>query len=353
MIKEQNANILFSELPGNGGSIGEIRLNRAQAHNALTQDMCQALQEHLLAWENNPSIKAVIIRSTDDKTFCAGGDIRYLYECKQNKHKWIDFFRQEYSTNKLIYHYKKPYIALLDGLTMGGGVGVSLHGSHRVATENFIFAMPETGIGFFPDVVAGSFLNRCPHNMGTYLGLTGIRLQAQDALELKLITHNIAHKDIDQLVGALCKTTFTQDAKHDVSKIIDQYNRTLTGPSIMQHQSQIENCFKHDSIENIFDTLGTLATSWSNRVLKILLQRSPTSLKVTLEYLRRCKPLAFDAIAQVDFNLIHAFWHTPDFFEGVRAAIIDKDQTPKWQPPTILDITTTDVNAFFAKQERL
>lgn len=345
--------ILFTELPGKHGNVGEISLNRPKALNALTFDMCKRLEKQLLTWQSRDDIKAVIIRSTNKKAFCAGGDIRYLYEHRDNERHWVEFFRLEYTLNKIIHHYSKPYIALLNGITMGGGVGVSLHGSYTLATENFIFSMPEVAIGFFPDIAAGYLLNRCPDHIGRYLGLTGTKIQAPDAAIAKLISHIIPDKAIDTLVESICQTSFSGNNHPALTQVINQFSQPIGQPMLAKHKALIQECFSHKTVEAIIDALTLKNTPWSSQVVKDLGQRSPTSLKIALEYLQRSEALQFDQISQMDFDLVHAFLHSPDFFEGVRAMLIDKDRLPNWQPKTLADVSSKDVNAYFKQQSPL
>src|SRR3989338_2126316 len=192
--------VLFEEIAGQGGHLGVITLNRPQILNSLNQTMIDAMYAQLNKWAIAPDIKAVVIRAAPGRAFCAGGDLRFTYERFKNKDPLLStFFRDEYQLNRLIYHFPKPYIALLDGITMGGGVGISIHGSHRVATENLLFAMPETGIGFFPDVGGTYFLPRLPGRIGYYLGLTGARIKTDDCVTLGISQHKVTRDKLSAL----------------------------------------------------------------------------------------------------------------------------------------------------------
>lgn len=208
-------NVLFNRLNGEQGDVGEIYLNRPNALNALTLDMCQAIHHQLLAWQADTTIKAVIIRG-NGRAFCAGGDLKSLYYNKEDIGHSLEFFRAEYRLNLAIHHFPKPYIAFLDGITMGGGAGISLHGSHRVATEHFEFAMPETGIGFFPDVGSGYFLNKCPGKSGYYLGLSGEKINAPDAMMLSLIGYYVPSDQINKIILQLREATLEEQAHNTV-----------------------------------------------------------------------------------------------------------------------------------------
>jgi enoyl-CoA hydratase len=196
--------ILFEKMPGQVGALGLITLNRPQALNALSHEMIIKMYQQLIHWKEDAEVKAIVIQGAGEKAFCAGGDIRKVYDAKNDEALTMkQFFWDEYRLNSLIHHYSKPYIALLNGITMGGGVGVSLHGSHRVATEKFLFAMPETGIGFFPDIGGSYFLSRCKGRMGIYLGLTGARIKAADALYLNIANHFVGAEKLAELISVL------------------------------------------------------------------------------------------------------------------------------------------------------
>lgn len=329
---------------------GHITLNRPKALNSLTTEMCQVLRQQLQAWEKDAAVANVIIDGMGDRAFCAGGDIRALYQNgRENPEQAINFFRQEYRMNKTIFHYAKPYIAFLHGITMGGGVGVSLHGSHRVASEDLVLAMPETGIGFFPDVGGSYFLSRLKSKMGYYLGLTGERIGAADAKWLGLITHIIPKEKKSVAMEAIKNQT----DKDKISSILDQFCIEVSSARLINRQNQIEDCFSADSVEEIFLRLEENNTEWSLLTTKTLLSKSPTSLKVTFEQLKRGESLNFDDAMQMEFNIAHQFLKTPDFYEGVRAAVIDKDQNPQWNPAVIDEVPTNQVTSFFSFKESL
>lgn len=338
--------VVFSTLPGKGGDLGHILLNRPKALNALTLEMCQRVGEHLHRWDADNAIKAVVIRGAGDRAFCAGGDIRNVYyQGRQNRHESEKFFKQEYGMNSAIFHFNKPYISFLNGITMGGGVGISLHGSHRIGTERLVFAMPETGIGFFPDVGVGYFLSRCPYKMGYYLGLSGARLGPADSLWLGITTHTVSSEHQETLLEVLLQTPFTDH--HDVNRIINQFTLELPDSALIHNRHNIQNCFSQPTMEKILLQLEAVNDEWSSSIKTNLLQKSPTSLKVTLEHLRRAETANFDAVIQTDFTLAKHFLDSEDFYEGIRAAVIDKDQSPKWVPNRIDDVTNERVFSFF------
>lgn len=341
--------ITLTELKGQHGNIGEIFLNRPKALNALTRDMCIAIRTQLNEWENNSTIKAVIIKGAGDRAFCAGGDIRKMYELKKTDEteKASFFFKDEYSMNTKIFHFNKPYISFLNGLTMGGGAGVSIHGSHRIATEKFVFAMPESGIGFFTDIGASYFLTRCPHYLGWYLALTGNKINAADALSLGLITHFMDSHQLDKLEQQLLDTKFENDPFISVSNIIKKFHQNNQNIELTQYKKQIASIFSADSVETIIGQLENSKETFLQEAAKTMKKRSPTSLKVIFEQFHRAKKMEFDTIMEMEYIIALNFLKSHDFFEGIRAALIDKDQNPHWKPDKLSDITNKYIDSFF------
>lgn len=338
------ADVLFSV----ENQVGLITLNRPQAFNAVNVSMVQAMYQQLLAWQHDEAIHAVVIQAAGDKAFCAGGDVRWIYEHgKKEPDLALSFFELEYRLNQLIADYPKPYIALINGITMGGGVGLSLHGSHPVATERFIFAMPETAIGFFPDIGASYLLARCPDNFGVYLGLTGHRVNAQDAFELGLIKHIITSSDLSHLLQALISADLKSSSKQSVTDCIQKFTKPTLPSSLQQHAQTIRACFQFNSIDEIIQALQAKQDAWCLQTLAVLKQRSPLSLSITLKQLRAAKGLSLDACLATDKILVRHFIQGDDFYEGVRAVLIDKDQTPHWQPADLNAVSDQLVNSYF------
>lgn len=343
-MSKQN-DILFTEV----GQLGVVTLNRPQALNALSHEMAIALNEQLIEWEDDEEINAILIQAEGEKAFCAGGDIRKIYEAKSDPKLTIkQFFWDEYRLNSYIHHYKKPYIAFLDGITMGGGVGISIHGSCRIATEKFSFAMPETGIGFFPDIGGSYLLSHCPGETGVYLGLTGARIKVADALYLGLVNHFVPSDNKTELFNALTSTSFTNVPKDALTDILKDYATTPEPAPLSLIRSLIDECFAFDHIEEIIDALQKHNDEWCINTAKILLSKSPTSLKVTLEQLRKAKNKGFNQCMQMEYRLTNRFLKGHDFYEGVRAVIVDKDQKPQWKPANLSDVTQKDVEQYFA-----
>lgn len=340
--------VLFSEMPGKYGDIGIITLNRPQALNALTHDMIHLMHDQLKKWAKATSIKAVIVRAVEGRAFCAGGDLKLTYDRSREKHPMrAIFFHDEYALNKFIFHFPKPYIAFLDGITMGGGVGISIHGSHRVATEKLLFAMPETGIGFFPDVGGTYFLPRLPGYMGYYLGLTGARLKVDDALHLGLVTDKVDSASLEDLLQALAAEKLAGDAKRAVSEVIKQFSAGSAPSSLALAQPIIDECFSKSSMESILSALRGSSHPLCQEALTQLSKKSPTSLKVTLKAFSLTKDLDFDAVMEQEYRLARHFLDGHDFPEGIRAVIIDKDQMPHWEPSTLDAVTDLDVTHYF------
>lgn len=342
------ADVLFTEQKGKEGHLGIITLNRPAVLNSLNHSMVVAIHAQLKQWVETNEIKAVVVRAGEGRAFCAGGDLRSMYEHHHiNDKKSMQFFYDEYQLNRYIFHFKKPYIALLDGITMGGGVGISIHGSHRVVSENLLFAMPETGIGFFPDVGGTYFLPRLSDYWGYYLGLTGKRLQYNDCIALKIATQHVKQDVFPALIRALADAPFQHDAKQTVTKIITEFCRPTKPSFLLEAAEEISSCFAKNSMEEIVESLKRSRSEAAQEAYQALLKKSPTSLKVTLRALQKGAALSFDACMQQEFRLVSHFLQKHDFLEGIRALIIDKDQSPLWQPLTLNEITTQDVEEYF------
>ncbi len=324
--------------------LGEIILNRPEAYNALSHDMILAITKQLHAWAQANSIQAVLIHTANEKAFCAGGDIKEIYKKgKTNLASAIQFFADEYTLNALIAHYPKPYIALLNGLTMGGGVGISVYASHRVSTERYLFAMPETGIGFFPDVGGSFFLSRCKENAGIYLGLTGARLQAADAFALHLTDYVVQADTVSLIKQQLFSLPYyTHENIH--AALLPFHH---TPPHHNLPLATIERCFGEPTMEAVLARLLSEKSAWATATHQTLQTKSPLSLKVTLAQLQRGPSLDLTACLAMERGLTQHFLQGHDFYEGIRAAVLDKDQQPQWQPPTLKAVSAAQVAAYF------
>jgi enoyl-CoA hydratase len=314
------------------GAIGFITLNRPRALNALTLPMIIELQKQLELWKEDNSIHAVVLRATPSNAFCAGGDVRWLYANRGNDAEQMQFFWHEYRLNHFIHQFGKPYISLMDGITMGGGVGVSMHGSHPVASERFIFAMPETSIGFFPDIGASHLLTQCRGFLGTYLGLTGNRLGPQDALKTGLVKQVVSSEKMQDMVNELINMDLSEDAHARVDQCLNAYARPHFENEISQIKPMIDVCFSHPTVEMIRSALRGCEGVWAEGVDNTLGQKSPLSLKVTLSQLQRAKGLSLAECLNMDFDLVGHFMRDSDFYEGVRALLVEKDKNPQWKP---------------------
>jgi len=337
-MTEQDGVIIRKE-----GRAGRITLNRPQALNALNHAMCLAMTQALLDWREDEGVERVIVDGAGDRAFCAGGDIRILYESgKAGDDRAYEFWRDEYRLNQLIKRYPKPYVALIDGIVMGGGVGVSVHGSHRVAGDNTMLAMPETGIGFYPDVGGTYFLPRLPGETGMWMGLTGARLNAADAAALEIATHYTPSDQHDALIAALC------GSERGVDEILDDHAARAGESEADHHRERIDSCFSAMIVEGILAALENDPSNWTTQQADILRTKSPTSLKLTQRALRLGADSRFEEALQRELRLSTNTLQGHDFYEGVRAQIIDKDRDPKWRPSSLDRVGDADVEQYFA-----
>jgi len=343
-----DAEILFEVKDG----LGVITLHRPKALNALTLGMIRELEKTIPGWERDPAIKAVVLKGAGDRAFCAGGDVAGLYREMREDPKGTlrrDFFREEYIVNRRIYRYAKPWISLIDGIDMGGGVGLSVHGSHSVASERFLFAMPETTIGLFPDVGGGYFLSRLPGALGTFLALSSHRLKAADALWADIVDAHVPSARLGELEAALGAADLAgADADRKVDRVIARFGADTGPASLPAMMRDIDRCFSAQSLGDIVAALKKHGSGWAEGQLAALMKLSPTSMAITLEQLRRCANRSFEDSMTIEYRMSQRCMQPDhDFFEGVRALLIDKDQRPKWNPPTIEAVTPAMVEAHF------
>ena len=325
------------------GRTGRLTLNRPKALHALTEAMCRAITGALLAWREDGAIDMILIDHAGERGFCAGGDIRAMAaHGAGDKAAGAGFFLHEYRMNALLEAYPKPIVAVMDGVTMGGGVGLSVYARWRVATERTVFAMPETGIGLFPDIGAGWFLARLPGETGTWLALTGARLKAADCLHLNLCTHHVPSGRLDRLKEALLANP--QEARRILARFHDD-----PGPApLAGKQAALDAVFQHDSVQAIMSALQA-GSSWAREQAAILQAKSPTSMAVALRLVRgaRQRP-TFVSEMIVEYRLACRMISRRDFQEGVRAVVIDKDNEPEWRPGRLEDVTDAQLDALFA-----
>src|SRR5690242_6232892 len=314
------------------GALRRITLNRPQALNAITLEMAVAMTALLQEWQSDPKVGAVLIDGAGDRGFCAGGDIRALYEAAKNNAKTkpvkatdalpVRFWATEYKLNVLIARYAKPVVAVMDGLVMGGGVGLSAHAAHRVVTERSAVAMPEVGIGFFPDVGAAFLLARAPGDLGTYLALTGQRLGAADALDCKLADIHVPADRLRELPVALA----TCRSHDEVRAALQRLSTAPAAARLPNERAWIDACYGGDRLEAIVERLRTCRADGAQAALAAVSAAAPTSLKVTLRDIRAAAALVRDEQSFVqDYHIPLACIAGHDFFEGIRDAIIDKD----------------------------
>ena len=329
--------------------VGIITLNRPKALNALTLDMIREIAPQLAAWQEDARIKAVLIRGAGDRAFCAGGDVRAVWQAGRAGDRLTeDFFRDEYRLNRLIHFFAKPYVALIDGITMGGGVGLSVHGSHRVAGDRTLVAMPEVGIGLFPDVGGSYFLPRLPGRLGLFLALTGWRLHAADAIHCGVATDYVPSERMAALADALTAIDWSKDgAEALVDRVIDGFKADPGPAELAQHQALIDHCFSARSVESILHALDESGDEWAAKVARIMRKQSPTSLKVTFAQLEKGATLDFDSAMIQEYRMSQAFMAGGDFYEGIRAVLVDKDNQPKWSPGDLAAVSAEAVEGYF------
>jgi enoyl-CoA hydratase len=303
--------------------------------------MCVSMKAQLAVWASDDAVKCVVIQGTGERAFCAGGDIRTLYDSgKAGRPYAVEFYRDEYLLNAAIKHYPKPYVALLRGFVMGGGVGVSLHGSHRVADETMLFAMPETGIGLFPDVGGSFFLPRLPGETGMYLGLTGSRLKTGDALLAGLATHFVPAAARETLLAQLADGRSPDSALKELTK-------PLAAEVLPDLQTKIASIFSNSSVEAILTALDADSSPWAGEIATAMRTKSPTATKLAFRQIRNGRTLGFDDCMRMEFRMVHRVIAGHDFYEGVRATIIDKDGAPKWKPASLAEVGERDIDAYF------
>jgi enoyl-CoA hydratase len=324
----------------------------------MVRTLCEAL-EH---WRDDGAVSRVIVTAAGGRAFSAGGDLRAIYEAGRagRQEESIGFWRDEYALNAAIKHYPKPYIALIDGIVMGGGVGVSVHGSHRIAGDRFEFAMPEVGIGFFPDVGATWFLPRLPGEIGTFCALTGERLKAADALAAGVATHRIASARFAELVEALCGAVSVDAilaAFAEPTSPSPQKGGEKQGGPVTARRQLIDRIFAAGSVEEILARLDAEAVTagsdarWAGEVAAMIRTKAPLSLKIALAQMRRGRNWSFEECMRAEFRVVSRVAYGHDFYEGIRAVIIDKDNRPDWRPPTLAEATAESVERHFAPLE--
>jgi enoyl-CoA hydratase len=339
------------------GAAGIVILNRPHALNAVTFGMVEALTGQLVKWETDPAVTRVILTAAGGRAFSAGGDLRALFDMVRagNYAAAEAYWRTEYALNARIKRYRKPYISLIDGIVMGGGAGISIHGSHRVAGDGFAFAMPEVGIGFIPDVGASWFLPRLPGELGLFCALTGERLGPADGVAAGVATHRVASERLGELRDALCGNV-------SVDALLGAFAQPAGAGPLWERRPAIDRLFAGDQVEGILAALDAAAAldaeaarsgadaDFARAAAAAIRRKSPTSLKVTLAQLRRGRSLDFDECMRGEFRIVSRLLRGHDLYEGIRSVIIDKDQAPRWQPSSLEAVSETEVERHFAPQ---
>ncbi|ESQ79518.1 enoyl-CoA hydratase/isomerase family protein [Asticcacaulis sp. YBE204] len=340
--------------------VGRLTLNRPEALNALTTGMCRDMAEALTRWAEDDSVAYVVIDHAEGRGFCAGGDIRAAAVSGRGDGMAArEFFRTEYRLNTLIKNFPKPFVAVMDGVVMGGGVGISVHGSHRIATDNTLFAMPETGIGLFPDVGGGWFLPRLgassekwepvfgskdaqnQSELGTWLALTGARLKGPEVKAAGIATHYVANADLPDLKAELLKGG-------DIDNILHRYDRPVGTPTYAEHEEAIHRIFGKATLADIAIALKLEDSDWAQHQGEVMATRSPFSMSVTLRQLREGRQMdRFEDVMQMEYRIASRVCQSHDFLEGVRAVLDDKDHSPQWNPHAIGCVSAASVEAVF------
>ncbi len=334
------------------GGLGLITLNRPQALNTLSLAMYRAFDPQLVAWGRDPDIHAIAVKGEGGRAFCAGGDVRAIYDARRSEvgegdYK-TDFFREEYSLIARVHHFPKPYVALMDGIVMGGGAGISVNGSRRVVTDKTLFAMPEVFIGLFPDVGASRFLALCPGRIGLYLALTGKRIGAADCLYCGFGTHYVPSARLKDLVESLAAIQFHPGtARAQVDATIARFAADPGPATLPAIEPQISRVFAEESVEAIRGALGKLEADWAKEARAAMDRASPLSLKIVFRQLRLGQGTSLEQALSLEYRLTQHVMVGHDFFEGIRAALVDKDNKPRWQHARLEDVSESEVDGYF------
>ncbi|GEB20063.1 enoyl-CoA hydratase/isomerase family protein [Paenarthrobacter aurescens] len=322
------------------GHLGIVTLNRPKAVNALNHGMVQAMLGQLSAWADDDAVATVVLRGAGDRGLCAGGDIVAIYkDMLHGGTETAEFWADEYRLNALISHYPKPYVAFMDGLVLGGGVGVSAHGSVRVVTERTRTGMPETTIGFVPDVGGTLLLSRSPGEAGTHAALTGAHLSGADALFLGLADHFVPSQSLPALAEALESST--------AEAAVGRFAQAAPDSALAAQLEWIDAAYAREDAEEIVRSLRTLGDE-AAAAADTIEAKSPTSVKVTLESLRRVRGLSLEEALDQEYRVGLRCLAGPDFREGIRAQVVDKDRNPQWKPPSLAEVRESDVEGYFA-----
>jgi len=336
-----NKDILFEKR----GRCGLVTLNRPSVLNALSYGMIALIEERMIEWAGDADTYGVVLEAAPGPAFCSGGDLKALYAWKQagKTAGILENYASEYQHNWTLDRFTKPHVSLMDGYVFGGGVGISLYGTHRVAGENYRFAMPEVAIGFFPDVGATHFLSRMPGQIGLYLALTGYQINRADAYELGLLTHCITGQEFDAIRTAMCEAD-------PIDPVLDG-RHVDPGPSaLLRMREVIDQHFSPGSVEEIFGSLDSEAgpqAEWARETARIMRKHSPLSLKVAYRQVRRSGSPSLEEALELEGGIARHFLTGEEFYEGIRALLIDKDKSPQWPSVSLERISEEMVEAYF------
>lgn len=325
------------------GALGLITLQREEAMNAVTLDMLRKIRSALDVWEKDNDVKTVAIRSSSPKFFSAGGDIKAIYDGGRET-PFYSYFAEEYQINARIHAFPKPYVALIDGLVMGGGAGVSVNGSHRVLGPGAKFAMPEVSIGFFPDAGGTYNLSRMPGTLGLYCGLTGARLNAADCFHAGIGTRHGGDHSFDDITGLLAEGREIESVVYGPDADTFKSSATLT-PDML---AETDTLFSGETLREIVDRVGMADTPFAEKCRNTLSAHCPSSLAIAFRQIRLGRDLSFNECMALEFRILNRILQTDDFYEGIRAAVIDKDRNPKWSKASLAEIDDAETDRFFA-----
>lgn len=328
--------------------VGYITLNRPKALNALSLEMIRVISSALRKWEADDCVRVVVFHSNNERAFCSGGDVKSFYHTGMDYRRGnIDhsvsalYFSEEYSLNRQIFHYSKPTLAFMDGIVMGGGYGIGGHCKYRIATPKTVFAMPEVGIGLFPDIGATYYLNQAPHYFGRFLALTGASVKAGDMIAGGFAEYFVESQYFEGLCAAL-------EAQSDIDAVLHDFVGGVPEAEILsQYSDEIEQVFSKAAISDIFEALRGCSRDFADMTFEWFSKASPLSVCVTLRHLKALEGASFDAVIEADFLRVQRFIQFPDLYEGIRAALIHRDRKPVWDPPTFNKVSEEQVERYF------
>jgi len=333
--------------------VGHLYLNRPAGLNALSMDMVQLLQRYLDTWATDSSVVAVVLRSSSEKAFCAGGDIRFLYDSfKAGDGQHMAFFEEEYALDQSIHHYAKPIISLMNGLVLGGGMGLVQGTRFRVVSEKVKMGMPETGIGYFPDVGGSYFLSRLAGGLGAYLAITGSTIRSADALYAGLADYCVNSELLSEIDHGLNVMRWSERPGDDIESLLKRVaSNKLPGSELKAMRPAIDQHFLFNDLTSVIRSLQTencgAYQDWAEATLEQIQVRSPLAMSVSLELVRRGRSLSLEECFALELHLDSQWFAAGDIMEGIRALIIDKDKKPQWQPPNVADLDQAYVSGFF------